>query len=50
MNLNENEYAPFFETYVSLSKDLSLPKDLLSNKESTITFFQAIPNDKLDYR
>ena len=50
MELNKNEYAPFFETYISLSRTLSLPKDLMSNMENTIAFFKSIPKDKLNYR
>ena len=50
MELNKNDYPAYFETYISLSKDLSLPKDFESNKERSVSFFQALKFDKLDYR
>ncbi|MFT7252074.1 MAG: putative damage-inducible protein DinB [Flavobacterium sp.] len=48
--MNKNEYAPFFETYVSLSRELNMPKDFISNMESCLAFFQNIPSNKLNYR
>lgn len=50
MNLNTNEYASYFETYIRLSKDLNLTADFLSNANLVADFFQAIEKDKLDYR
>ena len=47
--MNKNEYAPFFETYVSLSKELNMPMDFISNMESCLAFFQNVPTKKLDY-
>ena len=50
MELNKNDYPAYYETYISLSKDLSLPNDFASNREKSISFFQAVPTDKLEYR
>lgn len=48
--MNTNEYAPFFETYISLSKELNLPKIFVTNMESCVDFFKSVPTEKLDYR
>ncbi|WP_338378219.1 DinB family protein [uncultured Flavobacterium sp.] len=50
MELNKNEFAPYFETYISLSRALSLLESFLLNMEETVAFFQSVPSDKLDYR
>jgi uncharacterized damage-inducible protein DinB len=50
MELNKNEFAPFFETYISLSKKMNFQDNFLSNMENSVAFFNAIPKDKLDYR
>jgi len=50
MELNKNEFAPYFETYISLSRGLSLLESFLPNMEETVAFFQSVPTDKLDYR
>ena len=48
--MNKNEYAPYFETYISLSNDLNMPNDFISNMKSCVDFFQSLPTEKLDYR
>jgi uncharacterized damage-inducible protein DinB len=48
--MNKNEYAPYFETYISLSNELAMPNDFLTNMESCVAFFETVPTDKLDYR
>ncbi|CAM3549180.1 DinB family protein [Flavobacterium gelidilacus] len=48
--MNKNEYAPYFETYISLSNQLAMPNDFLTNMESCVAFFETVPTDKLDYR
>ncbi len=48
--MNKNEYATFYETYISLSKELNLPKNFISNMESCVDFFKSVPTEKLDYR
>lgn len=50
MELNKNEFAPFFETYISLSKHMNMSVDFISNMNNSVAFFQSIPKDKLDYR
>lgn len=48
--MNKNEYAPYFESYISLSNDLNMPNDFISNMKSCVDFFQSLPTEKLDYR
>jgi hypothetical protein len=48
--MNANEYPAYFETYISLSKDLTLPGDFLTNLESCVAFFINVPSEKLDFR
>ena len=50
MELSKNEYAPFFQTYISLSKELSLIESFMPNMEITVAFFQSVPLSKLEYR
>ena len=48
--MKDNEYAPFFETYVKLARDKNLTTDFITQMDSCLAFFKTIPVDKLDYR
>lgn len=48
--MNKNEYASYFETYISYSKNMSIPGDFSTQMESCIAFFESVPVAKLDYR
>lgn len=47
---NENEYAPYFKKYIDLVGEDSFKSLWTNNTEETIAFFNAIPEDKHDYR
>ena len=48
--MNKNEYAPYFETYISYSKNMIIPDDFSTQMESCMAFFESVPVAKLDYR
>jgi uncharacterized damage-inducible protein DinB len=50
MEISKNEYAPFYENYISLAKGFALTKDFIPQRDKCIAFFEAIPKEKLDYR
>ena len=46
--MNKNEYAPYFETYISYSKNMIIPDDFSTQMESCMAFFESVPVAKLD--
>lgn len=50
MEINKNEYAPFYENYISLAKGLVLKEDFIPQMNECVAFFEALPKEKLDYR
>ena len=48
--MKKNEYAPYFETYISYSRKLSIPDNFSTQMESCMAFFESVPTEKLDYR
>lgn len=50
MEINKNEYAPFYENYINLAKGLASTEDFIAQMNKTVAFFEAIPKEKLDYR
>ena len=48
--MKKNEYAPYFETYISYSRKLSIPDNFSTQMESCMAFFESVPVAKLDYR
>ena len=49
--LNPNEYAPYYETYISqVSEEYTMIEELEISLHRLIKFVQDIPMDKFDYR
>ena len=43
------EYIPYYMTYISKAGDLDLIEGLKSSFKTTVAFFNALPDDKLEY-
>lgn len=50
VDLKPNEFNAYYGTYINKTEGLSLIDDLKSAGEKTISFFENIPLDKLEYR
>jgi len=48
--LSDTEFAPFYETYISLANEADLVEELEISVHEFIKFVQNIPMDKFDYR
>lgn len=48
--LSKEEYGSYYQNYIDKSSDLSLLEGLRSNLKEIISFYESIPNDKLEYR
>ena len=48
--LNETEFAPFYQPYISLANEADLVEELEISVHEFIKFVQNIPMDKFDYR
>lgn len=49
-DLNANEYHCYYKNYIDLAIDCELVDGLQSSLDKTITFFESIPDNKLEYR
>jgi len=45
-----NEYAPYYETYVGGIPETDILSVMRAQRETTISFLENIPNDKIDFR
>jgi uncharacterized damage-inducible protein DinB len=50
MKLSKTEFAPFYENYITLAKNLVLSTDFDSQMNFCVDFYTSVPKDKLDYR
>ncbi len=48
--LSDTEFAPFYQTYISLANEADLVEELEISVHEFIKFVQNIPMDKFDYR
>lgn len=48
--LSKKEYGSYYQNYIDKSGDLSMLDGLRSNLDAIISFYQNIPDDKLEYR
>ena len=48
--LSPSEYLPFYGSYINKVRDTELISGLESGLDQTITLFESIPEDKLEYR
>ncbi|MFD2550928.1 DinB family protein [Bizionia sediminis] len=49
-DIKTTEYAPFYANYISKAGHLSLIAGLEQGKNQTLTFFEALPTEKWEYR
>jgi uncharacterized damage-inducible protein DinB len=47
--LNPNEYNPYYSPYLRLTTSENIIEGLMKNLETVVTFYEAIPDEKLDY-
>lgn len=51
IQFTEEEFAPFYANYVALAnKESSIVEGLTVRLNETVSFFQSVPNDKLDFQ
>src|SRR5690606_1622919 len=51
MILEPTEFAPFYKPYIEKAKQYdSILKGLLKNEKETISFFENLPTEKLEFR
>ncbi|WP_223034503.1 DinB family protein [Hanstruepera marina] len=48
-DLKTNEFADYYSGYINRANDLNLLTGLKQSGEDTLTFFKAVPNEKLEY-
>lgn len=49
-DLNANEYHPYYKNYIDLAIDCELVDGLQTSLDKAITFFETVPDYKLEYR
>ncbi|WP_397362800.1 DinB family protein [Olleya sp. R77988] len=50
LDLNDNEFLPYFKGYIDLAEGLELLPGLKSGLDNTLGFYCSIPLEKLDFR
>ena len=49
-DLSNDEYNPYYQSYIKKAGSYSLQEGLQDNGDATIAFLESIPEDKLEYR
>ncbi len=49
-DLSKNEYNPYYEGYIIKAGSRTIDSGLKSNADEVVSFFEAIPENKLEYR
>ncbi len=49
-DLSNNEFNPYYQTYIQKAGSLTINEGLKENGDTTIAFLESIPEDKLEYR
>lgn len=50
LDLNTNEYHPYYKNYIDLAIGNELIGGLQASLDKTVTFLESIPDNKLEYR